>query len=355
MTPDANAQIIKRLARETGFDLVGIARPEPTETADHYRAWLANGYAAGMAYMAEHADIRAQPLLIMPAARSVICVAVNYRQPQKLHATSEGAARRPKGAGSAAGPVGKVAQYARGSDYHVVMRRMLEELAVRMRDELDVAFDHRVCVDTAPILERELARRAGLGWVGKNTMVLSRELGSYVFLGELFTTLDLPPDAPATDHCGTCTRCLDACPTRAIVRPRVLDATRCISYLTIEHRGDVPRDLHDRLGTWVFGCDVCQDVCPFNQRAPRATHPDITAEVVPAELDLHALIQLGSGDYRRLTRGSATVRARRGMWRRNAVIALKNTQPRTAAAERMLDAARRDADAHVRHAAGGTL
>ena len=169
--------------------------------------------------------------------------------------------------------MGRVAQYVRGPDSHRVLRAMLNELVDQLRCRLDEPFDARVFVDTGPILERELAAAAGLGWVGRNTMLLNEGLGSYLFLGEVLTTLELGVDSPVADRCGNCTRCLDACPTHALVAPYQLDASRCISYLTIEHRGQVPEELCELIGDWVCGCDVCQQVCPYNRRAPLATQP----------------------------------------------------------------------------------
>ena len=187
-------------------------------------------------------------------------------------------------------------------------------------------------VDTGPVLERELAAAAGLGWIGKNTMLLDRQHGCNCFLGELITTLDLVPDAPVADHCGTCTRCLDACPTGAFPAPYQLDASRCISYLTIEHRGQIPAEYCESIGDWVFGCDICQNVCPFNRKAPPGTHPELASERVPARLGLLELLILRSGAYRRLTSDSAVRRARRNMLRRNAAIALGN-RPKLSANE----------------------
>jgi epoxyqueuosine reductase len=248
---------------------------------------------------------------LLPQARSVICAALNYRRPEPPP-------------GPARPPTGRIAAYARGRDYHAVLRGLLAELAGRLRAAVGEPAEFRICVDTAPVLERELAAAAGVGWIGKNTCVIAPRLGSYLFLGELVTTLELAPDAPATDHCGACTRCLEACPTRALFAPYQMDASRCISYLTIEHRGEIPAQLRPQMGDWVYGCDVCQDVCPHNHKAPAAEHPGITAEYLPARIDLRQLVGLSTADYRRLTRPTAARRATRAMWRRNAAIALAN-------------------------------
>jgi epoxyqueuosine reductase len=225
---------------------------------------------------------------------------------------------------------------------------MLQELVERLRQELDEPFEARVCVDTAPLLERELARAAGLGWIGKNTCLLHERLGSYLLLGEVLTTLELEPDNPVPDRCGNCTRCLDACPTKAFPAPFQLDASRCISYFTIEHRGEVPAEFHAGIGDWVFGCDICQQVCPFNAKAPAATHPEITEDRIPARLNLLDLLNLGSADYRRLTKDTAARRATRQVWRRNAAIALGNAQHLDALTRAALAAAANDVNPAVR-------
>ncbi len=264
-----------------------------------------------MAYLARNAAPRENPAELLEGAKSVICVAVQYARPPESRTTAET-------------PTGRVAQYARGADYHRVLRGKLRRFDQRLRDSLDQPFESRICVDTAPILERELAASAGIGWIGKNTLVMHPELGSYFFLGEILTTLELEPDTPATDHCGTCTRCIDACPTQALTAPYRMDATRCISYLTIEHRGEVNPALRGAVRDWVYGCDVCQEVCPFNADAPTAADPELAADRIPARLSLPMLQNLTSGDYRRLVRGTAAARASRAMWRRNADIASEN-------------------------------
>jgi epoxyqueuosine reductase len=303
---------VKQLALSLGFDRVGVTTPGPAVTADHYRTFLAANHAGEMDYLTRNADIRADSSELMPTARSVMCLALNYKRPD----TEETAAKSPA--------TGRVAQYARGKDYHTVIHGLLEQLVEQMHATLPLEFDARSCVDTAPVLERDLAFQAGIGWVGKNTMILHQDLGSYFFLAELFTTLPLTPDAPLTDRCGTCTRCLDACPTDAFPQPRKLDASRCISYLTIEHRSEIDPALADQMDDWVFGCDVCQQVCPYNRQAPTGAQPEIMADQLPERLDLLELVELRSGQYKRLTRQSATRRASRQMWRRNARIALAN-------------------------------
>lgn len=341
MTPEATAQLAKSLARAVGFDQVGIAPAAPLDAVRYYTDWLKRGYAGEMGYLRRNVDLRGDPRGLLPGARSVVCVALNY------HRGAE--PERPAGA------TGRVARYARGRDYHTVVRGMLEELAERLRGAISAPFDVRPCVDTAPVLERELARQAGIGWVGKNTMILHHELGSYLYLGELLTTLEMVPDTPLPDRCGTCTRCLEACPAEAFPEAHVLDGGRCISALTIEQRGEIEPELQAVMGDWVFGCDVCQEVCPHNRRAPEAEHPDVRRDTTPAHLDLPSVAELAAGDYRRLTRDSAARRARRNMWRRNAIIALGNRAQLSAAERSVLERARDDADAAVAHAAREAL
>ena len=328
MLPSAKTRRVKTLAAAVGFDRVGITHAGPVQGVGYYRVWLAAGHAGTMGYLQRNVEIRAEPARLLPGARSIICVALNYGRPEPGAASL---AQQGVEDGSPHPPTGRVAQYARGRDYHVVMRRMLRELVDRLREEVNEPFEARVCGDTAPLLERELARAAGLGWMGKNTCLLHERLGSYLFLGEVLTTLELEPDSPVPDRCGTCTRCLDACPTKAFPAPYQLDASRCISYFTIEHRGEVPKEFHAAIGDWVFGCDICQQVCPFNAKAAAATHPEITEDRIPARLDLLGLLNLDSADYRRLTKDTAARRATRHMWRRNAGIALRNAQHRPTA------------------------
>lgn len=343
MSPHAKAQVVKQAARDAGFDLVGIARTTPVERSSHYRDWLAAGYAGSMAYLHRNVRLRERPEELLPGARSAICVALSYKRPAPAPELSE----RPQG---------RVAAYTRGADYHAVIRRMLADVEQRLRVELSEPFHSRTCVDTAPVLERELARQAGLGWIGKNSCLLHPQFGSFLLLGELLTTLELASDEPIEDRCARCTRCLQACPTQALVAPRRLDARRCISYLTIEHRGEISPELQSQAGDWVYGCDICQDVCPYNRKAPVGAQPEIMAEKTPASLDLLELLRLRSGEYRRLTEGSAMRRARRNMLRRNAAVALGNVpggdEARVSAA---LAEAAEDEDPSVRDAARRSL
>ena len=351
MTPAAKAQQVKALAREVGFDLAGIARAAPIQRASYYRDWLARGYDGTMSYLSRNVPLRYNPAGLLEGARSVLCVALAYKRADGY--------QRPSQVGALPGdsherlPTGRIAQYARGRDYHVVLREMLDQVVVRMRADLREPFDARVFVDTGPLAERELAAAAGLGWIGKNTCLLNEHLGSYLLLGEVVTTLPLPPDEPVPERCGHCTRCLDTCPTKALVQPHQMDATRCISYLTIEHRGEVPTELHAGLGDWLFGCDRCQQVCPYNAKAPLGTHPDLTKDRVPDRQPLLPLLGLRSGDYRRLTRDSALRRARRNMWRRNAALLMGNAT--SVDARTALEELSQDPDPDVRQAAVASL
>ncbi|MBW3637224.1 MAG: tRNA epoxyqueuosine(34) reductase QueG, partial [Armatimonadetes bacterium] len=248
----ALAARLKERARELGFVACGIAAAAPSQTTSQLEKWLGNGYEAGMGWMnrPESIEKRADIRRVFPDAKSVICVALHYRTDAPYDEQKSG----------------KIARYARGLDYHDVLTARLRELLAWLQGETPCA--GRVYVDTGPILEREWAQRAGIGWVGKNTLLMSRELGSYFLLGEMVLDLELPPDAPhLQSFCGTCTRCLDACPTNAFVAPRVLDANKCISYHTIENKKLAPKDLRDKFGDWVFGCDICQEVCPWNAKS----------------------------------------------------------------------------------------
>ncbi len=253
---------LKERARAEGFDLVGVARAGPAHGAERLRSWLDAGYAAGMAWMEQTAAVRADPRVLMPGCRSVVAVAMSYRS--SLPASTE------------APPRGRVwvSRYAWGRDYHRLLKRRLLRLGRWLAGEAPGCV-WRAAVDTVPVLEREWAARAGLGWIGKNTMLLNRRLGSELFLGVLLTDLELVADHPVPEHCGRCTACLDACPTDAFPEPRVLDAERCIAYLTVEHRGDFPPGTGEATGRMVAGCDVCNEVCPWTRRAPADLHPEL--------------------------------------------------------------------------------
>ncbi len=368
MTPLAKAQLVKALGRDVGFDLVGVTHARPIGRTGYYRQWLAKGYGGTMGYLRRHVPYREDPARLLSGARAVICAAINYKRTDgyarpgaagnlPVAGQVAGGGGEAGGSGSGNGPTGLVAGYARGRDYHVVLRAMLHELVARLRTQIGEQFDARVFVDTGPLLERELAVAAGLGWFGRNTCLLNAELGSYLFLGEVITTLDMAADQPVAERCGSCRRCIDACPTGALVAPREMDARRCISYLTIEHRGPIADELQPLMADRLFGCDICQQVCPYNAKAPLAAHPAITADVLAERVDLIPVLSLRSGGYRRLTAGSAATRARRNMWRRNAAVALGNAAAGAAAEDvrAALEQPAQDTDEGVRHAAALSL
>jgi len=311
--PDADlSQHIKNLAHELGFDRCGIARAEPIGHAAYLRAWLDSGRAGSMDYLQRHFRQRVDPRELVSGAKSIVVVALSYHQ------------HEPDGVGAPGRLSGRVAMYAWGDDYHEVVRGKLQTIAERLRGELAIPFEFRVAVDTAPLLEREVAASAGVGWIGKDTMLLDHRLGSFFFLGEMITTLDLAPDAPVEDHCGTCTACLDACPTGAFPAPYEMDASRCISYLTIERRGEIPAELRPKMDNWVFGCDICQEVCPYNRDAPVTREPRFTIRSPGPRPELDDILSWSLENYRQKLRGSAVKRAKLDMWQRNARIARAN-------------------------------
>jgi epoxyqueuosine reductase len=319
-------QRIKDKANALGFDLVGVTPLAPSEYGAFYTNWLASGYAGEMAYLARPDAVakRRDPRLILgercvQQKCSAVVVALNYYQdsPDAVH-------RMPDKTH------GRVALYAWGDDYHELMWERLANLATYVEIEVDRPVTHRRYVDTGPLLERELAVRAGLGWFGKNTMLINPRMGSWLFLGELLLDVELEPTEPFTaDHCGTCTRCIEACPTQCILPDRTLDASRCISYLTIELKSpEMPAALRPKVGEWVFGCDVCQEVCPWNRFA-RPNNADAFGRRagMPA-LDLGELLALDDEAFRRRFKDSPIKRAKRAGLQRNAAVALQNANAR---------------------------
>jgi epoxyqueuosine reductase len=308
------------LAANAGFALAGIADARPSDHAEHVRAWIADGRHGSMDWLANDLEIRLDPRRMLRGARSVLCVADRYAGPRPDR-RSDAATEWP--------PRGRVARYARGDDYHIVLRKRLRRLAAMLRERFpDERF--RIACDLLPVLERELAARAGIGKVGKHTIVLRPGEGSYLLLGEVLMTLDIAEDSRARaketlDPCGTCTRCIDACPTNAI-SPFSVDARRCIAYTSIEHRGTIPDDIADATGDWIFGCDICQEVCPHNQPSRRSKRLPVL-EVYRerrSELDLLAILGWTEADRQAMFVKSALRRAFLPMWKRNALIALGN-------------------------------
>jgi epoxyqueuosine reductase len=315
--PAARTSAVLARCRELGFVAAGVARAEASTYGDELRRWLDAGKHGSMEYLAKHFEQRVDPTVMVPGARSVICVADRY---------ADGRPDR-RDVGGADPASGRVARYARGGDYHVVIRRRLEALAAELgRDAPQETF--RVCVDTAPVLEREHAARAGLGRIGKNTLLIAPDAGSWLLLGEIITTMALEPTRSAggrVDPCGSCTRCIDACPTQAI-SPWSVDASRCVSTLTIEHRGLIDEAFHERIGDWLFGCDVCQEVCPHNQPTRRSRATGVAEPYDPRRSGFDLLKVLGwTEDGRRdafIT--SALKRAKLAMMKRNACIVAGN-------------------------------
>lgn len=312
MDPAELANHIKQLAEQAGFERCGIARAEPIGRGDYLQEWLDSGRAGTMAYLHRYGDQRRNPAKLLPGARSVIVTALVYHSPE------------PPSVGKPGAETGRVAMYAWGDDYHRVIKKKLFAMADQLRGETGPDHDFKVCVDTAPLLEREAAAAAGIGWIGKNTLVLDVEIGSYFFLGSIVTTLDICPDEPITDRCGTCTACLDACPTNAFPEPYQMDASRCISYLTIEHRESIDRALGSQTRDWVFGCDVCQEVCPYNRDAPLTREPRFAPRLGMPNVDLAEVLEWSEDDYRNQLRASAMKRAKLPMLQRNAELALAN-------------------------------
>ncbi len=322
---------IKQHALALGFDQVGIAPVRPSLFKTAYQDWLSHGYHADMHYMAREPERRLNPAALLPNAKSIVVTATNYAQPpEEAHPESA-----------------LFARYARNEDYHHVIERRLQELLRYIQQAADIPVAGRVYVDTGPLLEREIAMLAGLGWFGKNTMLITPRAGSYFLLGELLLDLRLPPDSPTAGGCGNCTRCLDACPTQAIVRPYQVDSRLCISYLTIENKGPIPASLQARIGNRVFGCDICQEVCPFNARWARPTSDPAflprpaTTNRLPEEL-----LRLSEEEFREEFRGSPVKRAKRRGLARNAAASLSLRHD--PAAQSALRSAMNDQDELVR-------
>jgi epoxyqueuosine reductase len=321
--PHHAASALKACAAELGFDLVGITRAAPSgaREADAYRAWIEAGKHGSMDYLARHLDERVNIRQKFPWAQSIVCVALSYYQ-------------ETPAAGEGASPTGKIARYAWGRDYHKVIENKLKALEKRIRAAFESIPQHpieiRTYSDTGPFPEREFAARAGLGWIGKNTLLLHPRHGSYFLLGELITSLPLEPDAAISDHCGTCTRCIQACPTEAIT-PWSVDARRCISYHTLEHRPPAPIDeaFHPaiREAGFIVGCDICQEVCPFNRRPLPTGEADFAVRAPAPAISLQQVLAWQEQDWDIATRGRAHRRAKFDMWQRNARILLGRVAP----------------------------
>lgn len=319
-TPEAG---LKQRANELGFGLVGIARAAESDGFPRLQEWLSRGYAGEMGYMHVHADARRHPSSVLPEVRSVVMVGMEYgngglgdgQGTDVSRATSQAIGDQKSGFAHPIAAMGRISRYARGPDYHEVLRQRLKLLLAWVRERFPDCRG-RAVVDTAPLLERDFARRAGLGWIGKNTMLINKRRGSYFFLGGLLLDIDLQPDEPhAADHCGACTACLEACPTGAFVGPGWLDARKCISYLTIELRSPMPTELRRGVGEWIFGCDVCQEVCPWNRKD----------ESEPELIDAAEALSITEEEFRKRFGTTALARTRRRGLARNAAIVLGNS------------------------------
>lgn len=314
MTPSFHqlAADIKLWGQELGFAQVAITDVDLDQYRPHLESWLANHYHGEMDYMERHAQLRLHPEALVPGTLRAICVRMDYA----LTTTNSLAElKMPERA--------YISRYARGRDYHKLIRKRLQRLADRI-SEAAGPFGYRAFVDSAPVLERALAEKAGMGWIGKNTMLINRQAGSWFFLAELFTDLPLPIDHPTTAHCGSCTACLDICPTQAFVAPNVLDATRCISYLTIELRSAIPEELRPLMGNRVFGCDDCQLICPWNKFTRVSKEPDFAPRHGLDDVELTRLFEWTEEEFLRCTEGSPIRRIGYECWLRNLAVALGN-------------------------------
>lgn len=306
-------QLLKDRAIALGFDLCGVAPATAGLGEQRLRSWLEQGRHGEMSYMQRHLEARLDPHYVLQDVKSVVVVGLGYR---------------PAHGGKSTSSKGRISIYAQGRDYHDVLREKLTALGHYWESVWPDA-GWRAVVDSAPLMERDYANLAGLGWFGKNTLLLNKKLGSYFFLGALLVTAELHYDVPhETAHCGTCTRCLDACPTDAFDGPYQLDPRRCISYLTIEHRSAIPMELRQGMGNWIFGCDVCQEVCPWNRKAPPTSEHEFLPNAENNGVDLLELLSLDDGEFRKRFRGTPLFRTKRDRVLRNACIAAGNSGDR---------------------------
>ena len=311
--PKQVAEQIKVLGQALGFDAVGVSDTSLDDDEVHLHRWLELGRHGDMAYMANHGVKRSRPEQLVPGTLRVISVRMDYlpEHAMDMQTILEDSSK------------GYISRYALGRDYHKLMRRRLQQLADQVAAEIG-PFGYRVFVDSAPVLEKALARNAGLGWIGKHTNLLSKRAGSWFFLGELFTDLPLPVDTPASNHCGTCSACIDVCPTDAIVAPYQLDARRCIAYLTIEHHGSIPEPLRKPMGNRIYGCDDCQLVCPWNKFAKTTREADFAPRHQLDSTKLSELFSWNEDEFLKRTEGSAIRRIGHQRWLRNVAVALGN-------------------------------
>ena len=304
---------IKQWGYELGFQQVGIADTDLHQAEQRLQAWLAQGYHADMDYMHKHGLKRSRPALLQPETLSIISVRMDYLP--EAQAGIENALNNPVAA--------FISRYALGRDYHKVLRKRLQKLASRIEQQVGV-FGYRAFVDSAPVLEKAIAEKAGLGWIGKHSNIINKKAGSWFFLGEIYTSLPLPADKAATNHCGQCTACLDICPTQAIVAPYQVDARRCISYLTIEYKGSIAENLRPLMGNRIYGCDDCQLICPWNRFARLSKETDFSPRYNLNAQHLLTLFNWSEAEFLQKTEGSAIRRIGHEQWLRNIAIALGN-------------------------------
>jgi epoxyqueuosine reductase len=302
-------QRLKMKADELGFSAIGIVPAEVlNEEGSHVHEWLARGYHASMRWLERDAEKRVDVTKVLPNAKSVLCVALNYYTPSR-HADSPA--------------IGKISRYAWGDDYHDVVTTRLEKLYEFIKSEIP-GVTGKIYVDTGPVMEKVWAARAGIGWVGKHTNVITKKFGSWVFLGEILIDAELEYDTPMLDHCGTCTACLDACPTQAIIQPYVLDTNKCISYLTIEHRGELPKEIVSNFQNWIYGCDICQDVCPWNRFQVETEEPAFQPREANLAPPLTEVAELTQSEFSSRFRKSPIKRTKHSGLTRNAKAVLES-------------------------------
>ena len=306
-------QQIQAYANEIGFELVGIIPAAHSETIGRYREWIENGYAGKMHYLEKHLSLKTDVRQLLAEAKSVISLAMNYYTLDPPKALAQDPGR------------GQISRYAWGDDYHELIRERLLELVTFIKQTAESELKTRVCVDTAPIIEREYAQKAGIGWIGKNTNLIHWRSGSWYFLAEVLVNIALESDTPELrGSCGTCTRCIEACPTDAIVEPNLLDSRLCISYLTIELKESIPKALRPEMGNWIFGCDICQEVCPWNSKAVPTTEPGFQPRDGNLTPKLLSLVGMTQEEFSRRFKGSPIKRAKRRGFLRNVLVAIGN-------------------------------
>ncbi|MBT5032823.1 MAG: tRNA epoxyqueuosine(34) reductase QueG [Proteobacteria bacterium] len=310
------AQQIKQWARELGFDEAGITDTSLHEQESHFLHWLEKGFHGEMDYMKSHGTKRSRPTDLIPGTLRVISARMDYMPHDMLHAEAT----------LQNSDIAYISRYALGKDYHKLIRKRLAQLSERINNELD-GYEYRAFTDSAPVLEKALAEKAGLGWIGKHSNLLNKQRGSYFFLGEIYTNLPLPVDKPAINHCGSCSACIDVCPTQAIIGPYQIDARRCISYLTIELKTSIPKEFRSAMGNRVYGCDDCQLVCPWNKFAQLTTEAGFLAREDLSDPDLLKLFEWTEDEFLKHTEGNAIRRIGYERWQRNIAVALGNCVP----------------------------